>query len=282
MQHMRCVLAVSALIALLCPMPHVRAQTPDDPERVKMELEVDALSALNDLQLTADQLAALHDLVSDTPATIDAAPARVDADYKAALKEVRDALLSHDQDRIDQAQDKLGALAEKQDPDSEPDFENTAAAKAKAPDFLKTLKPSQIAHYIAQNADDMQDPGETLVDALHQSRTLSDDDFANLREDTAEEIGLLGNGTNPARGSGIVQKVVRFLNRVRKLSPQEYDAQKSSLEDEARKLVEMDPISCLRHWMEGELADLLSNPQLQTAIKGWQAASKNSFNKSDQ
>jgi hypothetical protein len=282
MQQLRFVLPAFALFAVFYPMPRLQAQTRPESDRVKIELEVDALSALVDLQLTPDQINALKDLASDTAATVDDSPAHADADYQAALKEVRNALLSHDEDRIDQAQDKLAALTEKQDPDSEPDFENTSAAKAKAPDFLKTLSVSQIAHYIAQNADDIDDPGNTLVDALHQSRTLSDDDFASFRDDTAEELGLLAGGTNPSRSSGIIQKVAHFLNRARKLSPQEYDAQKSSLEEEARKLGEMDPIPCLRHWMEGELADLLSNPQLQTALKDWEAASKNSFNKTDQ
>jgi hypothetical protein len=243
---------------------------------------VDALSALNDLQLTAEQIKALRDLSSDTAATVNDVPAHVDDEYKAALKEVRAALLSRNDDRIEQAQDKLSTLGEKQDPDSEPDFDNTDAAKTKAPGFLKTLSASQVAHYLAQNADDVQDPVELLIDAIHQARTLSDDDFDDFRDETAQQMGLLAGGPAPAKTPSIIAKTTRFLTRVRRLSAQDYDAQKSTLEDEARKMVEHDPMTYIRHWMEGELADLLSNPELQTALKDWEASSKNALNKSDQ
>jgi acetylornithine deacetylase/succinyl-diaminopimelate desuccinylase-like protein len=285
MRHLRWPFAGAALLAMLAilnPPSRLLAQTRPEPERVKIEFEVDALSALNDLQLTADQIAALHDLSSDTAATVNDVPAHVDDEYKTALKEMRAALLSRNDDRIEQAQDKLSTLGDKQDPDSEPDFDNTDAAKNKAPGFLKTLSASQVAHYLAQNADDVQDPQDLLIDAIHQSRTLSDDDFDDFRDETSQQLGLLAGGTAPSKTPAVIAKASRFLARVRHLSAQDYDAQKSALEDEARKMVDHDPIPCIRHWMEGELADLLSNPELQTALKDWDASSKNALNKSDQ
>jgi hypothetical protein len=36
----------------------------------------------------------------------------------------------------------------------------------------------------------------------------------------------------------------------------------------------MDPIICMRHWMENEMADLLANPQLSQAIDDWTSAGK--------
>jgi hypothetical protein len=73
-----------------------------------------------------------------------------------------------------------------------------------------------------------------------------------------------------------------LLNRCRHLTAQEYQTQKAALENEARRLAEIDPITCLRHWMEGELADLLSNPQLQTALKEWDSSAQNASNKPEQ
>jgi len=271
-----------AVLATLCPTGRVSAQTTPETDAVKLELEVDALATLNDLQLSWAQVAALRVLASDTAAKVDQSPAPADADYQAALREARLAILSRNDDRIDQAQDKLATLGQKRDADSEPDIDNTDAAKAKAPGFLKSLAASQVAHYLAQNAEDVEDPGEILVDALHQCRNLSDADFEVLRDDTADEIGLLASGVNPAKPPLVIQKAARFLTRCRGLSAQEYQAQKATLEDEARKMVEIDPITCLRHWMEGELADLLSNPQLQTALKDWESSSKNAANKPDQ
>jgi hypothetical protein len=282
MRQAHCLVTGLALLFILCPTSRLSAQSAATTDTVKLQLEVDALGALNDLQLTSDQVAALRDLTSDTAAKVDQSPAPVGADYQAALAEVRLAILSRNDDRIDQAQDKLTALAQKRDADSEPDFEDTDAAKAKATGFLKSLAPSQIAHYLAQNADDVENPGDILVDALHQCRNLSDADFEVLRDDTADEIGLLAGGVNPAKPPLITQKTARFLNRCRHLSAQEYQTQKAALEDEARKMVEIDPITCLRHWMEGELADLLSNPQLQPALKEWDSSAQNASNKPEQ
>jgi hypothetical protein len=280
MSHLHRPIVCLAALIILCSLPRLQAQTASDAESVKLELEVDALSTLDDLQLSSEQVVMLRDLASDTASKVDPSPGHVDGDYQAALKEVRDAILSRSDDRIDQAQDKLAALTEKQNAESEPDFENTDAAKTKAPALLKALSPSQVAHYVSQNADDVEDPADVLVDAVRQCHTLSDDDFEVLRDDTAEEIGLLAGGLVPTKPPQIIQKTTRFLNRCRRLSAQEFQTQQSALEDEARKLVEgLDPIQCLRHWMEGELADLLSNPQLQTALKDWGSAAKTTLNK---
>jgi hypothetical protein len=280
MRQAHCLVTALALLAILCPAARLFAQTAAKNDAVKLELEVDALAALNDLQLSSEQAAALRDLASDTAAKVDQSSGPVDADYQAALAEVRLAILSRNDDRIDQAQDKLTDLAQKRDADSEPDIDDSDVAKAKAPGFLKSLAASQIAHYLAQNADNVENPGDVLVDALHQCRNLSDADFEVLRDDTAEEIGLLAGGLVPTKPPQIIQKTTRFLNRCRRLSAQEFQTQQSALEDEARKLVEgLDPIQCLRHWMEGELADLLSNPQLQTALKDWGSSAKTTLNK---
>ncbi len=55
----------------------------------------------------------------------------------------------------------------------------------------------------------------------------------------------------------------------------EYSDQQSALEADARKLVGgVDPVNCMRHWMENEMADLLANPELSQAIDDWTAAGK--------
>jgi len=269
------ILLLAATISLLVCNRALQAQTDAVSGAVNLEMQVDALSTLHDLNLTPEQLSSLKDLASDTAGTLSDTPAAVTADYKAAIKDMRDALLSKDEDKIDSAEDKIGDVVDKQDPDSEPDVQQSDSAKTKAVTFLKTLSVKQVAGYISQNADDIDDPTELLLDAVHQSRDLSGDDFTSLRDDTAEELGMLSAGANPAKPPKIISKVNQLLNRVHHLKAQEYSDQQSALEDEARKLVAgMDPIVCLRHWMENELADLLSNPQLSQAIDDWVAAGK--------
>jgi hypothetical protein len=253
-----------------------RAQADVKSGTVKLQLEVDALPSLNDLNLTAEQLSALKDMASDTAGTLSSTPTLITDDYKSALKGVREALIGGDSDKIDSAEDKMDDLEDKQDADSSPDVKQSDAAKTKAETFLKTLTMKQVADYISQNADDVDDPAELILDAVHQSRGMSEQDFVGLRDDTAQELGTLAAGVNPTKTPLIIGNVTRLLTRVHSLSDEKYKSDQSSIEDEARKLVAgVDPVNWLRHWMEDELADLLSNPQLVQAIGDLNAGGNN-------
>ena len=260
-----CFAVVAVAFFIVSSRPVIAADA--DTDTTNLQLEVDALSSLNDLALSHDQLVAVKALIADTAGTMSDAPSPITADYKSALQNARTALLGKDQTKIDAAEDKLGDLQDKQDPDSDPDIDQSAAAKQKAPALLKMLSVKQVANYISQNSDDVDDPAALLVDAVHKARDATGDDFDSLRDDTAEEIGVLSNGTHPERPTGMVVKVKRLLTQVHQLSADDYKTQQPALEQEAKKLVaNLDAIPCLRHWMENELADLLSNPQLGQAI----------------
>jgi hypothetical protein len=266
MRH-ACVLLLAAGIFVLIGNRPLIAQSDMETDSAKLQLEVDALSSLSDLKLTPDQLSALKDLASDTAGTLSEKPAAISDTYKAALDDTRRALLGKDEDKIEAAEDKMGDLQDKEDPDSEPDVDQSETAKTKAETLLKRLSANQVANFVAQNADDLEDPTQLLLDAIHQCRGMSDDDFADLRDDTTEELGIYAAGINPSRPSAIAGKASRLLSRVHKLSADEYNDQQSALEDEARKLVGgLDPVNVLRHWLDDELADLLSNPELPQAI----------------
>jgi hypothetical protein len=247
-----------------------------NPATVKLQLEVRALSTLNSLELTAEQLASLKDMAADTAGKPGDPPTPITADDVTALKGLKAALLSHDDDKIDAAQEKVDDLAEKQDADSEPDVEPSDAAKAKAAEFVKLLSPRQVALFIGENGEDVENPGDLLVEALHQSRDASPEDFRSLCEDTAREIGVLAAGVNPAKPPRIAGRVTGLLQRARKMSAAEFSDQQTSLEDEAKKLVAgIDPVMCVRHWMESEIADFLSNPELVDALGEWTPAKSN-------
>ena len=245
----------------------VRGDNIADTDTVNLQLEVDALFALHDLNLSPDQLTALQGLISDTEGKLSDPPTAITAECKAALKTTQTCLLCKDQGKIDDAEDKLGILEDKQDPDSDPDISQSGAAKEKAGTFLKMLSAKQVASYIAENSDNLHDPVQLILDAVHHARDSSDEDFESLRDDTSDEIEVLFAGPHPGKRPPIVGKVNQLLTKVRHLSADDYKSQLPALEQEARQLVtETDPIPHLRHWMENELADLLSNPQLGQAI----------------
>ena len=272
--HMRTLLITVFLIAATAgtsPGPSY-GEPEADADTGKLQLEVDALISLNDLQLTHDQFTSLKDMITDTTGKVSEPSSPIAPGQKAALSNTRAALLEKDQKKIEDAEDKLDQIQDKQDPDSDPEVEQSEPAKEKAEGFLKTLTPVQVTHYLSENADDVHDPAQLLLSAVHRAQGLSEDDFGTMQDDTADDVRILLTGPHPNKPVQIGARVKHLLDRVHHLSADDYKTQQASLEDEARQIVGTpDPIVCLRHWMENEIADLLSNPQLGEAINEWPA-----------
>jgi hypothetical protein len=266
---------VLAVILTLLPGQVARADRDLSADSTQLQLEVDALSTLDDLNLTSDQLSSLKEMAKDSAGKLSKTPTVASAEYTEALKALKSALLGKDDDKTDAAGDKAADLADKQDDDSIPDVVQSEAAKSKSVEVLKMLSVKQVADFIAANADDIDEPVDLLIGAIHDCRGLSQEDFVGLRNDTAEELSVFAAGPNPGRPPAIVGKANALLTRAHKMSDAEFSSQQSALEDEARKIAGgMDPIPNLRHWMENEMAELLSNPELVKAIDDWKAAGK--------
>jgi hypothetical protein len=266
---------IFAAIFTLLPGRIVRGQSEPAADSTQLQLEVDALSTLDDLNLTSDQLSTLKDMAKDTAGTLSKTPTPITPEYLDAVRDLKSALLGKDDDKTDAAGDKAADLADKQEDDSIPDVVQSEAAKSKAAELLKLLSVKQAADYIAANADDIDEPVGLLIGAIHDCRGLSDEDFAGLRDDTSQELAVFAAGANPAKPPAIVNKTNALLTRAHKMSDAEFSAQQSALEDEARKIAGgMEAIPNLRHWLENEMAELLSNPQLIQAIDDWKAAGR--------
>ena len=256
-----------SLAVLLFGLPAPLAEADQSSDTLKLQLEVNALSTLQDLHLTPDQLTALQALSADTAGTLPTAPLKLEAGHVAALQTLRTALISGTEEQISDAEDKVADFEEQQDADDEPDVDTTDAAKGKAGAAIKVLTPRQIAGYISENIDDVADPGEILVDALNQCHDLTEDDYQSLKEDTCDDLGQLAGGFSPSKPPSIIGKAGRFLDGARHLSADDFKTQLPTLREQAVKLGHgIDPMGCLRHWFEGEMADLLSNPQLGAAL----------------
>jgi hypothetical protein len=235
-------------------------------DAAKLQLEVSALTTLNDLHVTAAQIPPLRDLLSDIAGPVPTL-AKVDPAYQAAESDLKAALLSGDDDKIDQAREKVADLEDNLAGDAQADVELNDAARNKATPVLKLMSTHQIATFLGNNADDISDPAETVLEVLDHSHGTTDDDFADLRDDAADEIEMLAAGLVPEKKPAIEVKIVAFLNKARKLSDADFAQQRQALTDEAKKLgQEINPIVAIRHWTEQQMAQLLVNPELATAL----------------
>jgi hypothetical protein len=233
-----------------------------------LEREVAALTTVSELELTDAQLRAIEPICKEAAvhAPPTSAPAGSDR-YRGSLRALREALVQGEEEKVAEQQQKVDSLreAEKIEPDT--DFSISDAARAKAPGVLAMLSTAQVANYISAHAEDVPGALETITDALDQCRQQNEADFAALRTEAAEQTGLLLAGLDKSAARPIEQKVTDLLDKVKKMNDAEFKSQRDALTNQAKQIATgADPIEGLRHWMEREIADLLSNPATSDAI----------------
>jgi hypothetical protein len=227
-----------------------------------------ALQNLHDFDLTPNQLQSLKMTATDTADHHEQAPAtKPPAKYVAMLNSIRDALAKDDSDQIDELRDDIEEMKEDGGVSIDDTVVVTDAARAKVVGVIKSLSASQIAGYLAQYQDETPDPMRTLMDAAEQAHGADEATFDTVARETGEEIGTLVAGLEAAKTKPVEEKVKAWLALSRPLSDADFKAKRGELEQSARELIaEADPFVVLRHWVERDVAELLSNPQLAAAI----------------
>jgi hypothetical protein len=245
-------------------------------ELVSLKLEVDALEKLYHLELNDRQLSVFLKLAERTAAKLPATQeAQAAAEYRAALKSLHDALLSQDEERIDELSAKLDELNEKEPSSIDDEFEMTDAALAAAPLAFRLLSAAQIVSYLASLDDEVPDPVERILSAVEEGEDHDDEEWKELRDETAEEVSWLVCGFNTETAAKAKKAVTAFLDRGHRFSGDELSKQWPSLEKAAHQMVgNVSSLVVLQHYVERELAELLSNPRTAPAVQLWMKQNK--------
>jgi hypothetical protein len=242
----------------------------DEPTLTDLSLEMQALRTLHNMRITTEQMQALAKYAKDT-----AEPDRkrnqgkASDDYRKALTELRDALADgSDDDKIADLEDAYADIEEREHPDMDDSVTVTSAARTRAPDVFKKIRPPQLATYLGFLAEEVIDPLEVLLSTMKDIRGIKDDDWKDRRDDLADELGWLLGGVDEKKSKKVGEAVVALLGKTKTLSDDDYPAKKAELEKEAEKLVgEIGPERVLRNRVERTLAELLSNPRLGPALE---------------
>lgn len=248
--------------------------TTEDPRRLAQE--VAALQTLYYIQLSPKQLLATARLCKDT-ATAQGPPTqiKVSAKFRKALTDLRTALITDQDERVSDLNSKLDKLFDDENVEIDDRMPINDAARRKAPELAKLLYPSQVAFLIADIDNDSLDPFDRIVDTVEAGRKLPAAAWQKVRDDVAEEIAWLIAGSNISEARTAHKKVAALLDRQRKLSPAAFEANLDALEQESDTLLaHLNPFDVLRHAVERELAELLSNPQLPAALQARLQAAK--------
>lgn len=238
-------------------------------ELVAIKLEVDALEKLYHLELSAKQLPKLLTLAEKTAAKMPAPPeVEAGTEYRNVLKSLHAALQAQEEDRIRELSDKLDELQEKETISIEDSFDMTDAAMAAAPKAFQLLSAAQIVAYLAALDDEVPDPAERILSALEEGAELKDDEWKHQRDETAEEVGWLAAGFRTESAARVKNSVIAFLDRNHRFKGEELTKHWPTLEKDAHQLVRnVTSLMVLQHYMERELAELLSNPRAAAAIR---------------
>jgi uncharacterized protein YfbU (UPF0304 family) len=240
-------------------------------ETISLKLEVDALEKLYHLELNAKQLSSLLKLAEKTAAKMPSTKeVQAGEEYRNALKSLRDALLAQEEDHIHELNDKLDELQEKETISIDDGFEMTDAALLAAPQAFKLLSAAQIVAYLASLDDEVPDPTERILSALEEGEKLNDEEWKELRDETAEEVSWLVAGFHKENAARVKKAVTSLLDRGHRFHGEELNKQWSTLEKSAHLTVgNVSSLVVLQHYMERELAELLSNPRTASVLQSW-------------
>jgi hypothetical protein len=262
-------LATLAALALFAGAAFAADTPPAAKEDLNtVSLEVAALQLLNQLELTPSQMEALAKTAKGIALKeTKREPAKASDKYRQTVLDLRDALVKGDQDRIDELNDTLDDLKDSDKPELDDDVEICDDARRLAPETLRLLSARQLATYLGLYGDDLPDPAASLRDALEKAPGADDKEWKDLRDDTAVEVGWLVAGLDAAQAQKVSDKAGALLDRAHKLKPDEFKEQRADLEKAAREVLgNVGPLDVVRHVVERDLAELLSNPQLPAAL----------------
>ena len=243
----------------------------------KANQRVMALDTLYEFDLTADQLNELKAACAATASQESPPAVKGIPKLSSTLKSLQDAILAGaDDQRIATLRNQVADIVSASDKIDD-NIDPTDAALAKAPEACRLLKASQIAAFLAAHADEVSDPVEKMVGVVDQLRESSDSEAEGIIQATSSEVALLVGGLDDVKSKTVADRVSQWLkaSRVGKdnLTPEQH----ASYAESARRIVgDVPAMEVLEHWLQSQMAILLSNPQLPKAIDELKTARENS------
>ncbi len=187
--------------------------------------------------------------------------------YKKALTALRDALVSGNDDKIEESTGDLDDIRDAEDPDFE-DTEVTDDARKEAPKMLRLFSARQVASYIGGLADDFPDPLEQLREAIAESRKRTGKEWTSYRDDVAFQVGWLVAGLDTTREEKLRKEATDLLNKVSRMSEKVFLDRRDDLDKSAAEVIgKVGPTDVIRNFMERLLAEALSNHRLAKALE---------------
>jgi hypothetical protein len=263
--------------------PKAAAPDPETqgPALQTLSLRINTLDLLYQLDLSPDQLVAFRSAAIGAADTQPRANAKPNEKLADLFTKMQAALLAGTDDQaITTLRNQIVDLVNSGGIEMEDSVRPTPLARANAVGLCTKLKASQIAAFIALHADEVGDPQEIMMSALSAVRDAKEspepgDDPATISQEAATSVGQLVAGTDIIKVKAIADQVTAWLRTGAAISEADLPARHAALEADAHKIVAVaGPMDVLTHWMQHQIAIVLSNPETDHAIDLLQASHK--------
>jgi hypothetical protein len=242
----------------------------------QLSMEIAALQTLRHLEITPRQLAiftknAQLKIASQRPRKA----AKTTVKFRKVLVDLRDAIVKNQDKRVTDLSAKMDKMFDEENVELDDRVYVTEFARKRAPEVLKQLNARQVAAYLAVLDDDIPDPVNLILHTLDKNVKASAADWKEVRDDVADEIGWLVAGFDIDKANKVVGQVSALMDKMQKKTGEDAKTRQTEVERLVHKMMgDIGPLDVLRHVMEHDLAELLSNPQLPAALEHLQAGKK--------
>lgn len=262
-------------LALALLAPSARQSAADDERKAEkiapadLALEIHVLRVLYYLKATPEQAQALLKLAKVTAGKAKKrVPGKVSDEYHRLLEEVHEALAEDDEERIEPLDEKLEELTIRESPELDDEVDITDAARKRAPSVLKQFRAHQLATFIGLHADQIPEPQELLQEALDKVRGWELSEWQVKRDALGDQMAMLVGGVDRAKSDKAREAAIELLARARTLKEEDFAAKRAELVREAGRITgQVGPMDVLRNFAEHALAEMLSNPRLEAALR---------------
>jgi hypothetical protein len=272
----RSVVSLAALLLLAGTAPTAVAQNRPEDARL-LSLEVAALYTLHHLDLDAGQMQELLRLSKGCAGTLKApGQTRITPAFSKVLTALRDALLADDSDRIDSLKENLMTVMEEDKIVMEDRVSNSAAARRQSAAAVRLLRPAQVLAKLDLLDDQEVDPLDTLNAALERGKNAGPTQWKQVRDAAAADAAWLIAGNDETKADPLAKHFANILDQLHtKPAAKGPKMPRPSLDKQVQQwTTRLDAFDILRHAMQREMAELLSNPRLPHVLQQKLAATR--------
>jgi hypothetical protein len=207
-------------------------------------------------------------------------PADVSDAYRKVLVDLRAALIALEEEQIEKLDKQLQDLQTAEEPELDDQIEITAEARKKTVEFVKVhFTADQVISYLGSYGKDLPNPRTLLFKAMRLTAPAagkpgpagpkpSPEEWKEIRAFTIREMTWMIGGLDAKKGDQTGERVGELLDKAYAMSDAELKQKMPALRLQARAIVDkVGPTALLKHVIEQDVAELLSNPRLIPAAE---------------